>query len=153
MSATSGEDIFNVLSNAYMMQVKPVVDGMADVDALLIVSSEAGDVDGIKKALKDGANLQTQDELDTSPLRWAIRKGHTDAVEELLNAGADVNHLSENGWTPLMEAAASGNKKLVDLLVEKGAITKFKNSEGQSAASVAMEGGHSAISEQLTIED
>ncbi len=153
MSALSSPALVLRLQKAYMMQVKPVVDELGDADGLLITSAEKGDLDGIKKALKDGANIDVSDELDATSLRWAIRKGHDDAVKELLNAGTDVNHLSDNGWTPLMEAAASGNQALVDLLVDKGAIVKFKNSEGQSAASVAMEGGHSAISEQLTIED
>ncbi len=60
-------------------------------NALLKASSE-GDVDSIKKALKDGADLTCKDWIwRNPPLSMAAKYGHAEAADCLILAGAPLN--------------------------------------------------------------
>jgi ankyrin repeat protein len=72
-----------------------------------------------------GANINSLDMFDRTPLFYAIRKMNGDAMKEtvsfLVESGADVNITNDEEKTPLMEAADCGELELMEILLEHGA--------------------------------
>lgn len=133
-----------------------------DGKTALMVAAERGDIQGIKRQLAAGANvnakskstvnngltyLYAEDDGDTA-LTLAARNGHVGAVEALLAAGANVN--AGGGWScldesddchcqpnPLQAAAKNGDIKLVQLLLKNGAAPnpalRFAAGEGYTS--------------------
>jgi len=80
-----------------------------------------GNLEEIKKTLKEGANpKQSVDELFL-PLLIAASSGQTEAVRLLLDNGVDVNHVADFQNTALSFAASDGHTETVRLLLERGA--------------------------------
>ncbi|MBL8743204.1 MAG: ankyrin repeat domain-containing protein, partial [Myxococcales bacterium] len=108
---------------------------LAPVDRALLVAAHAGDLDGVKRALAEGANLEVampDGELPftpagSTPLLLALRGDHRAVVGHLIAAGADVN-ASAPAWggleTPLRLAAAQGNVELTRALLARGASVR-----------------------------
>jgi len=97
-----------------------------------------GDIDVVRKLLKDGANPNTVDNAGWSPLHEASIAGRVDLVRLLLDKGASPNlHAQEDNLTPLHDAASNGHLEVVRLLVSRGADVKARNSQGQTPRQVA----------------
>ena len=99
----------------------------------LIEAIQEGDIEAVKQAIADGADVNAKDDKGRTPLDRAItllqfeiadlirkhggKSGAEDsihvaaemvnieAVKQHIAAGADVNAKSDNGWTPLLYAA------------------------------------------------
>ncbi len=138
-----------LLQSWQMKQMKPDIKGMKKPEAHLICAADEGKIAGVDAALKKGANINALDGLDTTPLRWAIRKGHSKVATHLVKKGADVNHVSSEGWTALMEAGASGEEVLVRMLLKNKADAGFTNESGQNAAMVTRYGGFDALADVI----
>ena len=70
------------------------------------------------------ALLGAKDADESTPLHYAVWKGHAEAVRLLLAAGADVNAHNKNGhWgtTPLHAAAHGNQAAIAELLIQHGA--------------------------------
>ena len=102
----------------------------------------AGNIDGLKAALKAGANVNARDARGWTALMHAANKGYAPMVESLLKAKADVDARAADGATALFMAAAHGHSGVIKLLVKAGADAsiegpKGKTAEGLMAARVA----------------
>lgn len=95
----------------------------------LIRSVVNSDVGGTKRALKAGANPNTQ-VRDLTALMIAVGKGSEELVNALLEANVDVNFRSEIGKTALSIALRRNQLKLADLLINKGADINAKDEKG-----------------------
>ncbi len=93
----------------------------------LFYAAKEGDIEGIKKLLAKGADINNADSEKRSPLSYA----HIRVLEMLVKAGADVNHQDEDGVTPLMEN--SNNKSKIELLLKLGADKSIKDKNGKTA--------------------
>lgn len=118
----------------------------ADGKTSLMSAAERGDIQGIKRQLAAGAdvNAKTKSIVDNeltylymegggdTALSLAARNGHVGAVDALLAAGANAN--AGGGWScvdesddcycqpnPLQSAAKNGDIKLAQLLLKNGA--------------------------------
>lgn len=80
--------------------------------------------------LKEGANPNSLDDYNTSPLVSAILNDSIDAVKLLIANGADVNKRHENGRTPL--TYATENINITKLLLDAGADPNSINDWGSS---------------------
>ena len=87
-----------------------------------------GDMGGVRRALRDGAdpNFVGRDWL--TPLHWAVACESERGVAELLRAGADPNFRAEDAeglrsgfaFSPTYLAAGSVNEKILPLLLQDG---------------------------------
>jgi ankyrin repeat protein/beta-lactamase regulating signal transducer with metallopeptidase domain len=83
-----------------------------------------GDLEQVKTLIARGANVNTVDKDDLTPLYWAALKGHRDVVEFLLRKGANVNCVEQGDlFTPLHGAACNAHLDMVEFLVDKGGYT------------------------------
>ncbi|HYC83088.1 MAG TPA: ankyrin repeat domain-containing protein [Candidatus Paceibacterota bacterium] len=75
------------------------------------------------KAIRDGADVNTQAFFGETPLVWAASKGYVEVVRPLIERGADVAGIAEGGRTALRAAVRGGNEEILGLLLESGKIT------------------------------
>jgi hypothetical protein len=106
-----------------------------------------GNLEAVRKLLREGASANTVDNAGWSPLHEAAAAGNTEMVSLLLNHGASPNiHDKNSNLTPLHDAAESGFVDIVRLLVSHGADTKARSSTGKTPFDVARNDG---VSEAL----
>jgi len=91
------------------------------------------DIEGVKKALAEGADINRQSDNGYTALMWAStysnRPPYDEVAEFLINAGADVNISAKDGATAILDAAES-SEKITRLLIEKGADINARKNDG-----------------------
>ncbi|MFS8026618.1 putative protein kinase TKL-Pl-5 family [Helianthus anomalus] len=98
-------------------------DGMEEIDPrvrLMFFASE-GDLEGIKKLMKSGTDVNFRDIDNRTALHVASCQGFTDVAELLLEGGAEVDPKDKWGSTPLADAIHYKNHGVVKLLEKHGA--------------------------------
>ena len=90
--------------------------------------ARTGDIQRLKLALDQGANLEARDRTGETPLYSAAVAGQSDTVEMLIKRGADVQARNGKGLTLLHVAAYGGQIDLATLLINSGAdVNDSKN--------------------------
>jgi len=89
-----------------------------------------------------GADVESKDGYERTPLSLAAWNGHLEAVKFLLKeARADVQSKDEDGWTPLSWAAKEGHLETVKFLVqEAGADVESKDFWQKTPLDLARQG-------------
>ena len=77
--------------------------------------------------LSKGADPDSKDKRNLSPLSWAAEKGHDIVVNLLLSKGAEVDSKDDYKRTPLSYAAGRGHEIIVNLLLSEGAEVDSKD--------------------------
>ena len=110
----------------------PLVYGMNPNDELLKATKNA-DLIEVLQALRNGANVNTQDDMGMTPLHFAAYIGHITKIESypikytntrfhynvakiLLDASADVNAQNHDGLTALNLAIMKDNPQITELI-------------------------------------
>jgi ankyrin repeat protein len=92
------------------------------------------DIDGVKKALAEGADINRQSDNGYTALMWAStysnRSPYDEVAKFLINAGADVNISAIDGTTAILDAAES-SKEITLMLVDKGADINARRDDGR----------------------
>jgi ankyrin repeat protein len=104
-----------------------------------------------------GVDVNAKDENGKTALMYAAERDSIHVVQVLLAAGADVNAKAEKvaiGWnrTALMYAAWLDHADTVRALIEAGADVNVKNSDGDTALSLAVREDFPVIIEMLRKE-
>lgn len=110
----------------------------------LIVASEKGRLDYLKKLIKAGADVNRRydgdtyfGEYGTTPLVAALNnyeENSFDVIKALIKAGADVDKKGEKGRTALMLALERrASLEIIDLLLEAGADVNAEDTFGRTA--------------------
>ncbi|MBS3067374.1 ankyrin repeat domain-containing protein [Candidatus Micrarchaeota archaeon] len=102
-----------------------------ELNKKLLDAAGKGDLEGVKKALKAGADVATVTVNRQTALMRAASSGNLKLVKYLAEeggAGADIDVPDDSYWTALMWAACKGNLEIVKYLL------------GKWGASVAIEG-------------
>jgi len=99
-------------------------------------------IDGVKKALDGGANINTRDTNNRSLLLLATISRYTEMATLLTEKGADVNLQDNIRDSPFLYAGASGQTELVKLFLTHGARFDVFNRYNGSALIPACERGH-----------
>ncbi|KAJ2988192.1 hypothetical protein NUW58_g4110 [Xylaria curta] len=122
--------------------------GRTESDALLLATENRhGAV--VKLLLDKGADIESKDICDQTPLLSAARRGHEAVVKLLLDKGADVESKYQN-WTPLLWAARNGDEAVVKLLLDTSGIdANSKSNNGETPLLLAAESGHEAVVKAL----
>ena len=96
-------------------------------DVQLRIAAKLGNVDGVKKAIADGANVNARDHsgtaLNHATAMMHSNDGHHEVVRFLISIGADVNAKTNDGKTPLGEAIDYEKTEIADLLRKHGGKT------------------------------
>jgi ankyrin repeat protein len=88
----------------------------------LLAATETGDVQQMRGALAQGADINMRNAQGWTPLHIAAAGGDVTVLALLLQHGADVHAESNLGTTPLYNATAFGKKAaVVELLLAHGA--------------------------------
>lgn len=111
----------------------------------LLKACGTGDSRTVSKLLEEGADIETKDQYNQTPLSWASAKGHRIIVKMLLERGADLESHDSFEQTPLLRAAKNGHKAVVSLLLEKDAETESKDIMSQTPLLWAAENGHEDV--------
>jgi ankyrin repeat protein len=97
----------------------------------LLDYSETGDLTGVKKCIKNGADVNYKGDYGWTPLMLSSGYGHLKIVKVLIEKGADVNCRNNYGNTPLMESSYQGHLEIVKVLIENGVDWNIKNNENK----------------------
>ena len=92
-----------------------------DLDDALFSAAGWGFEKIMNLLLLAGADVNTLDNADETPLMYAAENGHTQIVKNLLEHGALVNIKNDVNNTPLTYAISGGHTKVVKLLLAAGA--------------------------------
>lgn len=88
-----------------------------EADKALVAAALHGDVQGIKKAIDDGASINVQDDEGFTPLNRAAKLSYYHLVYYFTELGADVNIPNNEKITPLHYGVEYNNVKIVKLLL------------------------------------
>ncbi len=112
---------------------------------------ETGDIDQVKQAIAEGADVNQEDSAFGTPLFLAASRGHAAIAVLLIENGADVS--MEDlllGWRPLHGAASAGHLDVVEILIEHGADVNAANRlTGQMPIHYAAASAHFDVVELL----
>jgi hypothetical protein len=120
-------------------------------ETALHLSSKGGHVEVVCLLVKAGADLNTVDKNNRTPLFWASARGHTKIVEILLKGGADFISRRKDGVSPLHVACLGGHTDVVDLLVLAGADIHLASTDkyGSDSLMIAATKGHTATVQRI----
>ena len=109
----------------------------------LLDAAEKGQIQKLKEAIAQGADINFKTIYKETPLILASWKGHTACVETLLNNGAKVNLRNSNGTPALGPATQAGHLKIIELLLAAGAPVNSRiNNHAGTALMLAAIHGH-----------
>jgi ankyrin repeat protein len=109
----------------------------------LFLAIDHRDLSGMQALLKKGADTNSRNGLDFTPLYIAAASHQFDAMKALVEAGADVDARSPYG-SPLTFAAITGNAEGAELLLAKGADVNVSRGDGTSPLMMAAFAGNPA---------
>ncbi|CAF0782612.1 unnamed protein product [Rotaria sordida] len=122
---------------------------MANVFRQFLLDAENGDVDGVKRNIENGIDLETRDEDQQTALILSARCNHLECVKVLLEARADVDAEDVDNWTALLNASQNGNLDIVHILVEHDAKIEHFDCGQFTPLMWASYEGHTRIVEYL----
>ena len=113
-----------ILSKLPSHIIKQIIDHyielnvLIDIDGFLIDASLIGNFDLIKYLIKNGANIETQSLIGSTPVMFAAQKGLFDIVKYLHNHKANLRMKNNFGINVLYFAKQSKNTDLI-LFIKK----------------------------------
>jgi ankyrin repeat protein len=117
-------------------------------------SAASGDIEGIKKYIEKGEDINKPDKEGLTPLIWASYYGQTDAVKFLAGKGADINYQLpkdygsvKKGSTALIIASYYNFVEVVQTLIAQGANKNLKTRDNETALNIAKQNELSDIVE------
>jgi hypothetical protein len=108
-----------------------------------------GDIDQVNLLISKGADVNSRNRMNWTPLHTAIQNRRQALIEPLIAKGADVNAKNNRGQTPLHIAVNLGQKEVVELLIAKGADVNVMGSRGDNALSLAQKRRNTEIVDLL----
>jgi ankyrin repeat protein len=95
----------------------------------LLLASASGNLDAVKNAVNNGADVNAKDEEGVTPLMQAKS---AEIAQLLISNGANVNAKDNDGWTPLHWTCHKGYSEIAQLLINNGADINAKDNDGHT---------------------
>lgn len=111
---------------------------------LLHEEAANGEATAVDLLLLSGLNVDSQNEIGSTPLHLAARNGHEEVVQTLIDHGADVLAANVDGNTPLHAAVGMGELSCARLLLAHGADAHAAAQSGMRPIRIAAQKGDSA---------
>jgi ankyrin repeat protein len=102
------------------------------LDEGLNEAARKGNIEKVRKLLKEGVDPNVKDANGRTPLHHAARGGYIDIISFLLERKADPNIKDESGRTPLHEAASGGHADVIRLLLDMGMDLNSRDEDGET---------------------
>lgn len=110
------------------------------IDQELLNACYFGNIIGVKKWLKLGANVEYVEERDGwLPLHYAARWGDVEMLKLLIKFGANVNGKTKSKETALHKCGRWDRKDVAIILLKLGADPTIKNSDGNKASDMTVD--------------
>lgn len=103
---------------------------------------KAGSSEKLEQLVNAGADVDTRNAANDTPLIAAGRSGHEEIIKLLLSNGADPAAVNHELMSPLSEAAKNGHGPAVKLLLQAGVDPDGKNGDGLTPLGLAAREGH-----------
>ena len=91
----------------------------------------------IKEIIKNGAQINAQDEYGSTALHIATQYNNNDVVSTLIKLKTDLNMQDQQGNTALHYAVIIKNKIATEALITVGANPNIKNNDNKTALKIA----------------
>ncbi len=108
----------------------------------LLDAAGAGDLDGVRQALADGADPNAVDDSEATAIQRAAAGGHLDVVRALVAQGVDIDAQDQTCLNPFLTGCIRGDLDLVRTMVEAGADLTRRTRFGGNGLTPAAEKGH-----------
>lgn len=108
----------------------------------LVEAVANNDLDGVKQAIADGANLERRNSDGRTPLVVATKANRVAVARALLEAGADPNAKDNIQDSAFLYAGAEGLNEILEATLAHGADVKSTNRFGGTALIPASEHAH-----------
>lgn len=102
-----------------------------DLDLLLILAIELGDLNALESLINLGVDVKASDSEAWTPLHYAAKYGRKEIVIRLLSKGALLEARTSSAKTPLHKAAEMGHKDVAEILIGRGADVNYKDKWGE----------------------
>ncbi len=110
------------------------------IDQELLNAFYFGNVNGVKKWLKFGANVEYIEARDGwLPIHYAARWGDLKMLDILIKAGANINGKTNSKETALHKCGRWDRKEAAIVLLKMGADPTIKNSDGYKASDMTVD--------------
>lgn len=111
----------------------------------LLDKANAGDTAKVDQILSFGADVDSRDDENDTPLIVASRSGHEETVKVLLEKGADVGATNNSRANSVSAAAEAGHIKALRILLDAGAALDNRNQDGLTPLALASLRGHADV--------
>lgn len=123
------------------------------VFCFLLEAIDDGNLPLVKYFLRQGIQLNREDQFGRFPLSVAAGEKQPTIVKLLIENGADVNYLSKKGFTAIIEAADEGAYECTKILLKNGADPELRGRRfRRDALSMAASEGHKDVMQLLMQE-
>lgn len=119
-----------------------LVKGKPGPQKNIIALVKINDVEGVKRALDKGTDVNTRDKKGKNLLLVAVSGRQVEMARLLVERGADVNMQDNIQDSPFLLAGATGQTALVKLFIANGARFDIYNRYNGTALTPAAERGH-----------
>ena len=132
--------------------------GPSGAGKTLIDAAGSGNIEAVKQAIADGANVEVKNVFSITPLHFASAKGHKEIAELLIAEGAEVNAKNDFGFTPLDNAEvyaglqprhATFDKLITDFIRKHGGKSGESLKAEESIQIAAKSGNIKAVKQHL----
>jgi len=115
---------------------------VGDANQRLLAAAQDGDADAAALALRAGADLETRNDLEQTPLLLASANDHVDVARLLVALGADPDALDHQHDTPWLVTGVTGSVAMLEALLPADPDMSIPNRFGGLSPIPAGERGH-----------
>lgn len=121
----------------------------SSADERYLQAASAGNLDGVRAALADGADKNAVDDEEATAILRATRGGHLNVVRALIGEGVDIDAQDQTCFNPFIHGCIFNDLELVKTMVEAGTDLKRLTRMGGNGLTPAAEKGHLEIVQYL----